>query len=86
MAVVGKTVNKIAGVDGVIAIPVGKKIYGFCRMFGFDAYLSQNGIEYRLANSALAEFYFHVPMEFAASASIIFRGSGAGTPSVLMDE
>lgn len=86
MAVVAKSVNKLAGVDATIAIPVGKKIYGFGRTFGFEVHLVQNGESNRLYDSTLAQVMLPVAIEFAPSSSIVFRGSAAGTPCVYMDE
>lgn len=87
MAIVGKSVVKAASVDAVISLPVGKKLYGVSEKFGMEVFIKQNGIEYRVIGVAsTTEYYFPMPLDFAATTEIIFRGTTAGKPLIFMDE
>lgn len=86
MAVVVKTIHKNANQDATLDIGVGKKIYGVLLKYGTDVFVNQNGLETRLLDKSVVEYYFPVPLDFAASSSLVLKGSTAGTIGVIMDE
>ncbi len=86
MAVVFKGITKNANQDATLDIGVGKKVYAICYKYGMDVYLRQNGDEIRLLDTSIAQYFFPVPLDFAASSSLVFKGTGAGTPKVIVDE
>ena len=86
MAIVAKIVTKAANVDASIDLGVGKKLYGICRKYGVDVYVLQNGTEARLLDNSIVQQFFPVPLEFAASSTLVFKGTGAATISVLVEE
>lgn len=86
MAVVVKTVSKNANQDATLDIGVGKKLYGVLMKYGTDVFLNQNGLVIRLLDKSVIEYYFPVPLDPAASSSLVFKGSMAGTIGVIVDE
>ena len=86
MAVVVKTVTKNANQDATLDVGVGKKLYGVLTKYGTDVFINQNGLEIRLLDKSVVEHYFPVPLDFAAAAVLVLKGSTAGTIGVIVDE
>ncbi len=86
MAVVVKTVSKNANQDATIDIGVGKKLYGILTKYGTDVFINQNGLEIRLLDKSVVEYYFPIPLDFAASATLVLKGAMSGTIGAIVDE
>lgn len=87
MAQIVEIVNKTAGVNAVYSVPVGKKIYGFTGVNAIDIDATIDGVTVKLLNNTgVRQYMLPVPIEFKASSTVTFIGSGAATIGVIVDE
>ena len=88
MAQVIDKVEHVANIDLTYSVPVGKKIYGITGITAINVYVEINGIRSILLanNGSQRELYFPVPLDFAASSNLVFRGNATTTIAIIRDE